>query len=83
VPGNPLWDYIKRFGMPWCDHFQPSPQLERYVDAGAWRALCAKVRMASSPPSTLLRDMLPVSLNYWLRSLAHTTSSLGYHSQGV
>jgi len=73
VPGNPLWDYIKRCGMPWCDHFQASTQLERYVDVGAWRVLCAQVRVASSPPSTLLRDMLPVSLNYWLRSLAHTS----------
>jgi asparagine synthase (glutamine-hydrolysing) len=70
VPGNLLWDHIQKFGMPWHDEFQPAWRLQRYVDLPAWHKVCERARRASTAPPTLLRDLLPVSLNYWLRSIA-------------
>ncbi len=63
VPGNLLWAHLKR-GAPirWR---QRAAEIGKYIDLHALARLDA-ARLPAAPPPTLLRDLIPWSLDHWL-----------------
>lgn len=59
-------DLDRRHAALW-DRFTPSPSLGRYVDLSKLEEL--RRRAPAVPPEDAWRNLLPLSLNYWLRSL--------------
>jgi asparagine synthase (glutamine-hydrolysing) len=67
VRGNLLWEHLKRrqqLGIP-----EISPGLGKYIDLRELARLGA-ARLPAAPPITLLRDLIPWSINHWL-SIRH------------
>jgi asparagine synthase (glutamine-hydrolysing) len=52
---------------PWWETFTPAPQLGRYVDLGSIAELRNGTNAATTP-EMMRRDLLPICLNYWLKS---------------
>jgi len=60
LAGNPVREHLRNCGPDWwAEHFQPVPELARYVHAAAIP------RSADHPD--LRMNLRPVSLNYWLQ----------------
>jgi asparagine synthase (glutamine-hydrolysing) len=69
-PGNELADPLNGARTPWWDDFCPAPQLGRYVDLEIIAELRNAAKVPADAPEKMRRDLLPVCLNYWLRSLS-------------
>ena len=65
--GDPLIALLKRPESAWVDSFEAVPELRRYVERG----LIPKVSGEKDAWSAWIH-LRPLSLNFWLRSLAAT-----------
>jgi asparagine synthase (glutamine-hydrolysing) len=67
-PGEfePLWQDAR---APWWVTFTPAPQLGRYVDLDRIVELRNGANAGARTPETMRRDLLPLCLNYWLKSV--------------
>jgi asparagine synthetase B (glutamine-hydrolysing) len=65
VPGNLLWEHLRRSGRRSIQGRAVSPSLEPYIDLHEFARLGAAL-LPTEPPVTLFRDLIPWSLNYWL-----------------
>jgi asparagine synthase (glutamine-hydrolysing) len=65
VPGNLLWEHVRRSGRRPTQGVAWSRGLAPYIDLHELARLGAAL-LPTEPPVTLLRDLIPWSLNYWL-----------------
>jgi asparagine synthetase B (glutamine-hydrolysing) len=62
-----LWQDAR---APWWETFTPAPQLGRYIDLRRIAELRNGVNTTARTPEMMRRDLLPICLNYWLKSTA-------------
>jgi hypothetical protein len=60
-----LWEHLRRGGWRSTQGVVWSPRLEPYIDLHEL-ARRGTALLPAEPPITLLRDLIPWSLNYWL-----------------
>ena len=61
LAGDPVWEHLRGCGPDWwAKHFQPVPELARYVNPDA-------IPRVAPNGYELMVDLQPVNLNYWLQ----------------
>jgi asparagine synthase (glutamine-hydrolysing) len=62
-----LWQDTR---APWLENSSPAEQLGRYVELASFAELRNRAKGDARTPEAMRRDLLPVCLNYWLKSLS-------------